>query len=52
MDSIGLMTPRPTVASYQELSTILQAQIQNALAGKASPADALAAAVKDAARIR
>ncbi|MGN8115943.1 extracellular solute-binding protein [Labrys sp. 22185] len=50
--SIGLMTPRPTVASYQELSTILQAQIQNALAGKASPADALAAAVKDAARIR
>lgn len=50
--SIGLMTPRPTVASYQELSTILQAQIQNALAGKASPADALAAAAKDAARIR
>lgn len=50
--SIGLMTLRPTVASYQELSTILQAQIQNALAGKASPADALAAAAKDAARIR
>lgn len=50
--SIGLMTPRPTVASYQELSTILQAQIQNALAGKASPADALAEAAKQAARIR
>lgn len=50
--SIGIMTSRPTVVSYQELSTILQAQIQNALAGKASPADALAAAAKDAARIR
>ncbi|WP_307437261.1 extracellular solute-binding protein [Labrys monachus] len=50
--AIGLMTPRPMVASYQELSTILQTQIQNALAGKATPEDALAAAAKDAARIR
>ena len=50
--SIGLMTPRPMVTSYQELSTILQTQIQNALAGKASPEDALAEAAKAAAKVR
>ena len=50
--SIGLMTSRPTVGAYQELSTILQTHIQNALAGKETPEDALAAAAKEAARIR
>ena len=36
----------------EELSTILQTHIQNALAGKETPEDALAAAAKEAARIR
>ena len=50
--SIGIMTPRPMVTSYQELSTILQTQIQNALAGKATPEEALAEAAKAAAKVR
>jgi maltose-binding protein MalE len=40
------------VTSYQELSTILQTQIQNALAGKATPEEALAEAAKAAAKVR
>jgi multiple sugar transport system substrate-binding protein len=50
--SIGLMVVRPTVVSYQEVSTILQAQIQNALTGKATPEQAMADADKQAARVR
>jgi multiple sugar transport system substrate-binding protein len=50
--SIGLMTPRPQFASYPELSSILQAAIQDALSGKATPEAALADAAAAAARIR
>ena len=50
--SIGLMTPRPMVASYPELSAILQAAIQSALTGKESPEAAMAGASEAAARIR
>ncbi len=50
--SIAIMTPRPTVVNYQEVSTILQAQIENALAGKATPEAAMAEASKAAAHTR
>lgn len=50
--SIGIMALRPVVPNYQEVSTILQQQIENALAGKAAPEAALAEADKAAARIR
>jgi multiple sugar transport system substrate-binding protein len=50
--SIALMTPRPMLVSYQEVSTILQTQIANALAAKATPEAALAAAATAAARVR
>jgi len=50
--SIGLMTPRPMFPAYPELSTLLQAAIQKALAGKATPEDALAEAAQAAARLR
>jgi maltose-binding protein MalE len=46
------MTPRPMIVSYQELSTILQTQLTNALAGKATPEAALTAAATAAARVR
>ncbi len=50
--SIAIMTSRPTVVNYQEVSTILQAQIENALAGKATPEAAMAEASKAAAHTR
>ncbi len=50
--SIGVMTPRPQFAAYPELSTLLQAAIQNALAGKLDPQAALTEANAAAARIR
>ena len=50
--SIGIMALRPTVTNYQEVSTILQAQIENALVGKTPPETAMADAVKAAARTR
>lgn len=50
--SIAIMTPRPTVPNYQEVSTILQTQIENALVGKATPEAAMAEATKAAERAR
>ena len=50
--SIAIMTSRPTVVNYQEVSTILQGQIENALAGKATPEAAMADASKAAAHTR
>ena len=44
---LAAMYPRPTKASYQEMSSALQVAIQKALLGDKSPADAL----KDAADI-
>ena len=46
------MVLRPIVPNYQEVSTILQTQIENALVGKAAPEAAMAEAVKAAARTR
>lgn len=50
--SIGLMALRPVTPSYQEVSTILQAQLQNALTGKSTPEQAMTDADKAAARVR
>ncbi|WP_413771048.1 extracellular solute-binding protein [Lichenihabitans sp. PAMC28606] len=50
--AISVMSLRPVTPSYQEVSTILQAQIQNALTDKATPDAALAEADKAAARLR
>jgi multiple sugar transport system substrate-binding protein len=50
--SIALMYPRPTTASYQELSSILQKYIQQILLGQATPTKAMQAAAKQAARLR
>jgi multiple sugar transport system substrate-binding protein len=50
--SIAAMTLRPETPSYQEVSTILQKQIQNALTGKATPEDAMTEAEKAASRLR
>jgi multiple sugar transport system substrate-binding protein len=50
--SIGLMFPRPTTVNYQELSSILQKQIQEVLLGKAKPEDAMQAANEQAGRLR
>jgi multiple sugar transport system substrate-binding protein len=50
--SIGLMFPRPTTVSYQELSAILQKRIQQVLLGQATPEDAMHQAVEDASRLR
>ncbi len=50
--SIAIMTLRPAVVNYQEVSTILQAQIEDALAGKKTPASAMADADKAAAHTR
>lgn len=50
--AIGIMTPRPMVTSYQEVSTILQTQIENALVGKATPDAAMADATKAAEKVR
>ena len=50
--AIAVMSLRPVTPAYQEVSTILQKEIQNALTGKATPADAMASADKEAARLR
>jgi multiple sugar transport system substrate-binding protein len=49
--SIALMYPRPTTASYQELSSILQKYIQQVLLGQATPTKAMQAAAKQASRL-
>jgi multiple sugar transport system substrate-binding protein len=49
--SIGLMYPRPTTASYTELSNILQKNIQQVLLGQATPEDGMHAAATAAARL-
>ncbi|WP_243546950.1 extracellular solute-binding protein [Pseudodesulfovibrio tunisiensis] len=49
---IAVMTPRPLVPSYTELSNILQRYIHEALLGEATPADAMDKAAKRAARLR
>ncbi len=49
--SIALMYPRPTTASYTELSNILQKNIQQVLLGQATPEAGMAAAAKAAARL-
>jgi multiple sugar transport system substrate-binding protein len=46
--ALAVMYPRPTTPNYNELSTLLQVAIQEALLGVSSPADALAAAVEAA----
>ncbi|HVG48459.1 MAG TPA: extracellular solute-binding protein [Rubellimicrobium sp.] len=40
--ALAVMYPRPTTPAYNELSTLLQVAIQEALLGVSSPADALA----------
>lgn len=50
--SIAVMYPRPLVASYTEVSSILQRHIHAALLGEAEPAEALQEAAKRVARIR
>jgi multiple sugar transport system substrate-binding protein len=50
--SLGLMFARPATPSYPELSAILQKNIQQVLLGQASPEDAMAAAAKQASRLR
>ncbi len=50
--SIAVMFPRPLVASYTEVSSILQKNIHSALLGQTSSEEALAAAAKRVARIR
>jgi multiple sugar transport system substrate-binding protein len=50
--AINAMFPRPTTPSYQEMSTILQKQIQDVLIGKATPEDAMAKADKQVSRLR
>ncbi|MET3898083.1 multiple sugar transport system substrate-binding protein [Devosia sp. UYZn731] len=45
--ALAAMFPRPTTPNYQELSTVLQVAIQQALLGIASPQDALNQAVSD-----
>src|SRR5262249_48724652 len=49
--SIGLMYPRPTIPSYQELSAILQKDIQQALLGQQTPEAAMDAAANAASRL-
>jgi len=44
--SLAKMYPRPTTPGYNELSSLLQVAIQEALLGTSSPADALAAAAE------
>ncbi len=39
--SLAVMAPRPTMAAYQEASSVLQEALQNAMLGSVSPADAL-----------
>ncbi len=46
--AINIMLPRPQLVSYQELSTVLQAQIQKAVLGTATPEQALAEVTKAA----
>ncbi len=50
--SIGAMYPRPTVVRYQEVSTILQKALQDALIGKSSAKDSLEAAAKQVAALK
>ena len=50
--AINAMYPRPTTPSYQEMSTILQKQIQEVLLGQESPEDAMAKADKQVSRLR
>jgi multiple sugar transport system substrate-binding protein len=50
--SLNIMYPRPLIINSQELSSILQKDIQEALLGSMSPADALQDAAKKAARLR
>jgi multiple sugar transport system substrate-binding protein len=49
--SIGLMYPRPTTASYTELSNILQKNIQQVLLGQETPEQGMQDAAKAAARL-
>ena len=46
--AINIMLPRPQLVSYQELSTVLQAQIQKAVLGTVTPEAALAEVMKAA----
>lgn len=50
--SIAVMYPRPLVASYTEVSSILQKHIHGALLGEATAEEALSDAAKRVARIR
>jgi multiple sugar transport system substrate-binding protein len=50
--AIAIMVPRPQLVSYQELSTILQAQIQKVLLGSATPEAALAEVTAAAAKLQ
>lgn len=50
--SIGILYSRPALASYTELSDILQKGVHKALLGEASPQDALNEAADKAARLR
>jgi multiple sugar transport system substrate-binding protein len=50
--SIGAMYPRPTVVKYQEVSTILQKALQNAILGKVAPKVALEDAAKQVSALK
>ncbi|AZI45045.1 ABC transporter substrate-binding protein (plasmid) [Deinococcus psychrotolerans] len=50
--SLNLMFPRPTIAQYPQLSTLLQTSLQRALLGSQTPAQALDSAAKAASRFR
>ncbi|THF87211.1 extracellular solute-binding protein [Deinococcus sp. KSM4-11] len=50
--SLGVMLPRPTIAQYPQLSTVLQTSLQKALLGSQTPQQALDDAAKTAARFR
>jgi multiple sugar transport system substrate-binding protein len=49
--SINIMYPRPTTASYTELSNILQKNLQQVLLGQATPEEGMQTAAKAAARL-
>jgi multiple sugar transport system substrate-binding protein len=49
--AINLMSLRPVTPNYQELSTILQKELQNALTGQATPDAAMTAVDQQAARL-
>ncbi|SER45592.1 carbohydrate ABC transporter substrate-binding protein, CUT1 family [Faunimonas pinastri] len=50
--SIAVMYPRPMIASYQRLSSVLQTQIQSALFGSSEPKAAMDEAAHQASRLR